>query len=231
MQNNATCKRGFSIDRPWWTYVKVQRTIAAIRRNKRFLIPRNIAGKEYLDVGCGPNTHSEFINLDYGWNPSVDICWDATRGLPFDDNSLKGIFTEHCLEHLELQAVDKVLAEFWRVLKPGGTVRIIVPDGELYIRNYVRVQEGDINLKLPYAETDGFSDIYTPIMSVNRIFRGHGHKFIFDFQTFQRLLDNKGFIEIRRENFGSGRDRRLLIDSESRAFESLYVEASKRMPN
>jgi predicted SAM-dependent methyltransferase len=227
MSTNQAKKRGFSIDRPWWSYVKVQKLIAAIKRNKRYLIPKNVLSKEYLDVGCGPNTHSGFINLDYSWNPKVDICWDATRGLPFDDNSFQGIFTEHCLEHLELKLVDKVLAEFWRVLKPGGTVRLIVPDGELYLRNYVRIEDGEKSIQLPYGETDLFNNIYTPIMSVNRIFRGHGHLFIFDYSTFKALLSRNNFIDIKKEKYLSGRNAKLIIDSESRAFESLYVEASK----
>jgi|LakMenE18May11ns_1017448.scaffolds.fasta_scaffold9958929_5 predicted SAM-dependent methyltransferase len=227
MSNNQAYKPGFSFDRPWWSYVKVQKIIAAIKRNKRFLISKNISSKEYLDVGCGPNTHSDFISLDYGWNPKVDICWDATRGLPFDDNSLTGIFTEHCLEHLDLESVNKVLFEFWRVLKPGGTVRLIVPDGELYLRNYVRIQDGDEGAHLPYSETDRFQDIYTPIMSINRIFRGHGHQFIFDYQTFERMLIKCRFANIKKESYKCGRDKNLLIDMESRVVESLYVEASK----
>lgn len=227
MPYNKTYKRGFSFERPWWTYTKINRAIAAIRRNKRFLIPKSVMEKKYLDVGCGPNTHADFINLDYGWNPEVEICWDATKGLPFPDNSLKGIFTEHCLEHLELSAVDKILCEFFRVLQPGGTVRIIVPDGELYLRDYVRIQDGETQLHLPYAETDLFQGTYTPIMSVNRIFRGHGHLFIFDFATFERLLTKHGFVDISKESYRSGRDEKLLIDTESRRFESLYVEASK----
>jgi hypothetical protein len=64
-------------------------------------------------------------------------------------------------------------------------------------------------------------------MSVNRIFREHGHLFIYDFATLAQLLARRGFTAIRREQFRSGRDPQLLIDSEHRAHESLYLEAQR----
>ncbi len=227
MLRKNTFEPGFSFKRPLWSYSKVNKAISTICRNKRFFISKNVDSKEYLDLGCGPNTHDDFINLDYNWNPDIDVCWDATRGLPFADSSLKGVFTEHCLEHLELSKVNQIIAELWRVLKPGGTVRIIVPDGELYLRNYVDIQNGLINTKLPYYEIDSFDGLYTPIMSVNRIFRAHGHVFIFDFQTLFSLLERNRFIEINKQSFMIGRDKKLLLDSDYRSVESLYVEAVK----
>ena len=65
------------------------------------------------------------------------------------------------------------------------------------------------------------------MMSVNRIFRGHGHLFIYDFDTLAKMLHKHGFQDVRKEQFLRGRDPRLLIDMEWRAVESLYVEASK----
>ena len=34
---------------------------------------------EYSDIGCGPNTSSVFVNLDYLWSPQIDVCWDLTK--------------------------------------------------------------------------------------------------------------------------------------------------------
>jgi predicted SAM-dependent methyltransferase len=183
--------------------------------------------KEYLDVGCGPNIHEYFINLDYWWQPSIDICWDVTKGIPLRDESVKGIFTEHCLEHLPFEAVDFLLSEFWRVLKPAGSVRIVVPDGELYLTRYSEIIRGYSSDQLPYADNDNYQGLYSPIMSVNRIFRNYGHLFIYDFDIFRLLLEKNRFIEIRKETYKYGRDPQLLIDTESHAVESLYLEASK----
>lgn len=217
------------LDRPITSSVKVQKLVAALLRNRSFLVRRErVRHKEYLDLGCGPNTHSHTVNLDYRWHPEIDISWDITRGaLPLASESMKGIFTEHCLEHIPFEAVDHVLAECWRVLRPRGTIRIVVPDGELYLSRYTRIVAGERGVALPYAEEDRYGEIYSPIMSVNRIFRGHGHLFIYDFDTFRQLLAKNGFCDIARASFGSGRDHQLLLDTASRAVESLYVEASR----
>jgi predicted SAM-dependent methyltransferase len=213
--------------RPLTSYDKVRRVIGSAVRNRSWLISKNqIHGKEYLDVGCGPNTHANFINLDYGWRPGIDICWDVTRGLPLESNSLKGLFTEHCFEHLPFDAIPDVLAECCRVIKPGGSVRIVVPDGELYLTQYTDIVRGQSSHGLPYAEGERQSGVYSPIVSVNRIFRDHGHLFIYDFDMFRQLLAKAGFVDIRKETYQQGRDPQLLLDSESRAVESLYIEAS-----
>jgi hypothetical protein len=67
----------------------------------------------------------------------------------------------------------------------------------------------------------------TALMSVNRIFRDHGHQYAWDFKTLEIHLAEAGFIEIRKLKYMEGRDNNLLIDNESRAVESLYVEAIK----
>ena len=64
-------------------------------------------------------------------------------------------------------------------------------------------------------------------MRVNRIFREHGHLFIYDFDTMRQLMERNGFVSIKKETYRSGRLPALLRDTEHRAHESLYVEASK----
>ncbi|QJR11709.1 hypothetical protein DSM104443_02791 [Usitatibacter rugosus] len=199
----------------------MQIAIAAIIRNRSWHLNRQrIRSKDYLDVGCGNNCHPNFINLDFSWHPGIDICWDITRPLPLESQSVRGIYTEHCLEHVPLEAGDRLLGEFRRILKPGGSLRIVVPDGSLYLNNYAS------DLPLPYAAEDSYRGIYTPMMSVNRIMRKYGHAFIYDFATLRRLLESHGFRSIAKEGFLTGRDPSLLIDSQWRAIESLYVEAS-----
>lgn len=221
----------FSFRRPITSYSKVRSIIATIIRNRALHIDwKRVERKEYLDIGCGYNAHDSFINLDYGWHPEVNICWDVTKGLPLRSQSLRGIFTEHCLEHLPFEAAFCVLEECWRVLQPGGSIRIVVPDGELYLASYTLITRDHAEFHLPYFEHDTFKSIYSPIMSINRIFRDDGHLFIYDFDVLQQLLAMIGFTDIMRASFRSGRDPRLLVDTEARAIESLYLEASKPGP-
>jgi predicted SAM-dependent methyltransferase len=208
------------LGRPLSSYHRVQQTIGWIVRNKKVFatLPKHGA---YIDVGSGPNMHDDFYSIDYSWRPGLDLCWDITRGLPFTEEFVGGIFTEHCVEHITYKNFLKLASEFHRVLISGCTVRIIVPDGELYARHYLQKEA------MPYEQDDMLSEIYTPFMSVNRIFYNHGHRFIYDFETLHAILARTGFRTIERSAFRQGRDPRLLIDTEGRAVESLYVEATK----
>ncbi len=217
-----------SIDRPFTSYCKVQGAIGFLVRNRKSLINQHrISKRNYLNIGCGPHPHDDFINLDYWWNPKVDICWDVTKGIPLDDQSVRGIFTEHCFEHLDLNCMPKVLSECYRVLRPQGRIRISMPDGELYLHRYSAISQGKASLKLPLAETHSFQGHYSPILSVNRIFRDDGHRFIYDFAFLSQLLIAAGFECIQRKSFMLGEDPHLLIDREERVSTSFYVEAAR----
>ncbi len=210
--------------RPLGTYTKVQYVVSYLIRNR---FPnaqlRRSRHKEYLNVGCGPNQHRDFVNLDYIWKPGVDLCWDVEQTLPFHDDTLAGIYSEHCIEHLDEARVPGVFSEFRRVLRPGGHLRVIVPDAELYLNLYIKARAGH-SVQFPYAdEFDGSS----AICHVNRMFRNHEHQYAYDFAYLAQLLSTSGFEVPRKQAFGIGDDATLLIDTPSRAVESLYVEASK----
>ena len=64
------------------------------------------------------------------------------------------------------------------------------------------------------------------MMEINQVFRGHGHQFAYDYLTLEVMLQTAGFVNIKKESFRCGRDHKLLIDTEWRTLESLYVEAS-----
>ena len=203
----------------------LRRLIAAAVRNRRFHIPKSIKDKDLLDIGPGSHIHEGFITVDYNWRSKLDICWDITRGLPLDDSCVTGVYSEHCLEHIPLPAGDNLIREMFRVLRPGGRLRLIVPDGELYFSRYLEHIRGEPVDPLPYADRDPFEGIYQPIISVNRIMREHGHQFIYDYPMLEALLKRHGFAEIERSDFRQSKDERLNNDTERRRPESLYVEA------
>lgn len=211
-----------SLKRSISDYTKVKAIHSWIRRGKgNQLAKPEIKSKEYLNVGCGSKAKQEFINLDYEYLPEVDVCWDITKGLPFKDASIKEIFTEHCLEHISFSNCKFVLREFRRILKPGGSLRIVVPDAELYLNLYHKAKRGE-KVEFPSQTPNEV----TPIMCVNRIFRNHGHRFAYDAETLKGMLSETSFANVQRVSFMQGCDPKLLIDSESRAAESLYIEAS-----
>lgn len=62
---------------------------------------------------------------------------DLRKGVPFPDGSADAVYSSHVLEHLERDVVPAVLAESLRVLKPGGVLRVVVPDLERQARTYL----------------------------------------------------------------------------------------------
>ncbi|HEY8154704.1 MAG TPA: methyltransferase domain-containing protein [Myxococcota bacterium] len=215
-----------------WSYGKVQKCVGAVARNRRLqmaLVPR----LPYVNIGCGSNFRPGFINVDYEWRPGIHLCWDLRRKLPLPDASAEGIFTEHCLEHLTVDACAEALRDLHRILAPGGVLRVIIPDGGLYIESYLRHRRGE-PVEFPYVDAEGRADFlrdshygFTPMMAVNRIFRGYGHLFAYDHDTIRNLLVHAGFASVEPSSFRRGRLEALLIDSEVRAPQSLFVEAVK----
>ena len=79
-----------------------------------------------LDLGCGNLRHPGSIGVDIlPHAEGVDVVADITRGLPFADNSVDGVYMVHVLEHIS----DLVgfMEELWRVCRPNGWVSIRGP--------------------------------------------------------------------------------------------------------
>ena len=220
-----------ALRRPITSFAKVQSLVGSLLRNCRFqLRRRRVAELRFLDLGCGRNVHEALVNMDFLWHPGIDLCWDVQKGLPFANGSLRGIFTEHCLEHFDLAVVEGILAECRRVLEADGTLRIVVPDAELYLRTYQRHLTGDPGEPFPFQEQESLQGDFTAMLSVNRVFyqdrnSPYGHRTMFDFALLELLLRRAGFASAKRVRFREGREPVLLIDSEGRVVESLYVEA------
>lgn len=75
-----------------------------------------------LNFGCGGL-------LKEGWE-NFDLDVDISKPLPFQDGCASFIHAEHVMEHVTPQQAWLFLEECKRVLKPGGVVRIAVPDLE-----------------------------------------------------------------------------------------------------
>ena len=93
--------------------------------------------KRYLNLGCGERFHPEWVNLDlHPSNPSVQA-WDLQADLPFPDASFDAVYHSHVLEHFSMAAGLRLLGRCRRVLRPGGTLRVVVPDLERIVRLYM----------------------------------------------------------------------------------------------
>jgi hypothetical protein len=226
--------KDFSLTRPLTSYTKVQSIVSIIRRNRRWQTASpEVINKSYLNVGCGPNIHSQFINVEYNWLPGINLCWDLTKFLPLQDRSMTGVFSEHCLEHFSLTTARLIVDDLFRVLRPGGTIRIVVPDAGLYLDVYQNQSRGGNEVVFPFQEeVRAKTKLKSPMVSVNQIFYTDrdspaGHRCMFDYSLLSEVLYSAGFCDVKLSSFGVGRDPILLIDTPSRKVESMYVEASR----
>lgn len=85
--------------------------------------------KRRLEIGPGDSPLEGFETLDITRQPHVDYVWNAARPLPFEQDTFVEVYASHVLEHVAWYQVETTLREWTRILKPGGWITIVVPDG------------------------------------------------------------------------------------------------------
>jgi predicted SAM-dependent methyltransferase len=163
-----------------------------------------------------------WVNVDRARDPEVQVVWDLSTGLPFPDSSCAAVFSEHFIEHITKPDAARLLSECYRILKPGGILRVSTPDAELFLRSYAGDQE--------FLAHPSFSQaIDTPVDRVNYMMREYGlHLWSYDEELLTLMLKRAGFDSIVRQRFGISLHPRMNdIDFGDREFESLYLEAVK----
>jgi SAM-dependent methyltransferase len=105
-----------------------------------------------LNLGCGDRYHPDWVNVDFhSSNPSV-LAHDLKGKLPFKDDSFDVVYHSHLQEHLPKKNVPMLFHECFRILKPGGIIRVVVPDLEQIVRIYLELLERSLNDD-PVAQT------------------------------------------------------------------------------
>ncbi|MGT0247060.1 DUF4214 domain-containing protein [Burkholderia pyrrocinia] len=91
-----------------------------------------------LNIGCGHIPLADHVNVDSRELPGVDIVAEATR-LPFGNGEVSVLRAAHLLEHFPQEQLRREVLPYWRsLLKPGGTLHVIVPDAEHMFAEYYR---------------------------------------------------------------------------------------------
>jgi len=188
-----------------------------------------------LNIGCGTRPTEGWVNLDLMSHPGVEY-WDCRKGLPFGDRTVKAIFTEHVVEHIEYgHDVEKFLGECLRCLEPNGVLRVIVPDAGIYLKLYCEDRWDEIMARRPLTqEGDSYRDYWlgesysTKMEFINAVFRQNGeHRYAYDAETLIRLVKETGFATVRQMNFGESLYADMAPDTIERGPESLFIEAIK----
>lgn len=107
-----------------------------------------------LNLGCGQTYHKDWINIDFKSTGPGVIAHDLTSGLPYGDIEIDVVYSSHLLEHFNKSFAPQFLQECFRVLKPGGIIRIAVPDLETIVRLYLmlldKARKGDTEAQGAY---------------------------------------------------------------------------------
>jgi len=90
-----------------------------------------------LNIGCGSTFHSDWVNIDMVSSSPEVRTHDIRKNLPYSDTEFDACYSSHVLEHLSQQEAKNLLSEVYRILKPEGIIRIVVPDLESIVKDYL----------------------------------------------------------------------------------------------
>ena len=183
-------------------------------------------GARHLHLGCGPKYLPGFVNIDGNLFHKIDLWLDVRNGLPFPSNTVDSIYSTHMFEHFYPDELQILLRECQRVLKPGGGIRLIVPNLASAISAYSQQQSAWFDDSFP-RHFDSLGGRFS-----NFVFCDGQHRTAFDFSYLDEVLRQSGFREVEESAEGSSR----LYGSRVPPYEpgdsrdlphSLYVEAFK----
>jgi predicted SAM-dependent methyltransferase len=178
-------------------------------------------GIRRLNWGCGGHPEPGWINSDILEHPDIQVVCDIRDGLPLENDSIDYIVSIHALPELPYPDLVPALRELRRVLKPGGALRLALPDLDRAIAAY-RNGERDYFL-IPDDEVRSIAGK----LIVQIIWYGHSRT-LFTRDFIEELLLKAGFSEVTHcAHQQTATQHAEIIWLDNREDESLFVEATK----
>jgi predicted SAM-dependent methyltransferase len=185
-----------------WAYQPVKhsipllRELSALPRRKKVISERLAsAGFKGLQIGSGTIGFPGWMNSDVAGTPGTDFPLDITKPLPFPDACLDAIYGSEVIEHIERRQVVPFLAEAYRVLKPGGVLRLTTPDLRSVCQIYLGVHERTC---LQDQATTWLEAEFSPDYWANAMVRFWGHQWVWDFDALSGKMRSVGFVRVER---------------------------------
>jgi SAM-dependent methyltransferase len=178
-------------------------------------------GVKRLNWGCGPTPAPGWINADLQPYDGVALCGDIRAGLALPDESVDYAVSMHGLQDLPWDDSGTAMAELRRVLKPGGALRLGLPDLDRAIDAYRR---GDASYFF-VPDKDAAS---LGAKLVTQIIWYGSTRTPFNFDFAREWLHATGFIDVRRWAFGrTGSVWPEIVSLDNRERESMFIEARR----
>ena len=193
-----------------------------------------------LNIGCGTSGVTGWCNIDN--SPTILLArlplgrqifrtpaWprdvrriDVLQGLPFPDNSTAYIYSSHLLQGLTYAQCLGLMTDAWRVLRRSGVLRVVVPDLEKVVKDYLTDPD-------PFASHKMVRRLSLKGNAIRDLLRkGRRYEQMFDGRSLARLFINAGFKSPTVCSFRESSISDIAaIELEQRRNESLYVEAYK----
>jgi SAM-dependent methyltransferase len=209
---------------------------------------------KYVQYGCGLSAPNGWINYDASptlkiqklpiigriVSPKLNVLFpnnvkfgDITKGLPdILENSCDGVYCSHVLEHLSLYDIRMALLNTYKILKPNGIFRCVVPDIELIARKYLNsLDSGKKDASIIFIKETllGLEERKTGIKGIATAALGNSHHlWMWDHHSLAEELTKVGFKSVRKCIFNDSEDIKFKdVEDPSRFFESASLEAIK----
>ena len=174
-----------------------------------------------LNWGCGAIAPFGWVNSDIDSGPGIDVVADICRGLPLESDCFDYVVTIHALPEIRFDQMDGVLRELCRVLKPGGVLRLSLPDMDKAIDAY---RSGDVDY---FLIDDEVIRSTAGKMIVQLTWFGRS-RCMFTYEFIEELLLRNGFRSVARCEYRQTHSRWPgITELDNRQIESLFVEAIK----
>ena len=92
----------------------------------------------FLNLGCGHRFHASWTNIDFTSTHNGVIAHNLLEGIPFPDEYFDVVYHSHLLEHFPIDKAELFLRECLRILSPRGVMRVVIPDLEFLVNNYLK---------------------------------------------------------------------------------------------